>query len=397
MSRETLEHFRKRGKCNMDEKLFTEEELLIRNTIREYSQDTLSSRASKYDQSEEFPWDNVAELADLGMLGLTIDENYGGSGGTTRQLAIVAEEIARGCVATSVIYIAHLSLTTQYINMYGDETQKEQYLPDLTSGRKIGAFALTEPGAGSDAASLETSTVRSNGHYILNGTKTYISNAPEANVFVTLATQNPSKAYKGIDALIVDGDLDGININRLQGKMGIRASTVGEIVFENCAVPSEKRMGEDEVGFKQTMEVLNSSRISIAAQCVGIAQACLDESIKYAKQREVFGGKLRDYQAIQWMIADMASETEAARQLVMNVASKRDHGVEFRTEASMAKLFASKVAMECAHKAVQIHGGAGYFAPMAVERLFRDARVTEIYEGTSEVQRMLIARNLLKD
>ena len=325
------------------------------------------------------------------------DENYGGSGGTTRQLAIVAEEIARGCVATSVIYIAHLSLTTQYINMYGDETQKEQYLPDLTSGRKIGAFALTEPGAGSDAASLETSTVRSNGHYILNGTKTYISNAPEANVFVTLATQDPSKAYKGIDALIVDGDLDGININRLQGKMGIRASTVGEIVFENCAVPSEKRMGEDEVGFKQTMEVLNSSRISIAAQCVGIAQACLDESIKYAKQREVFGGKLRDYQAIQWMIADMASETEAARQLVMNVASKRDHGVEFRTEASMAKLFASKVAMECAHKAVQIHGGAGYFAPMAVERLFRDARVTEIYEGTSEVQRMLIARNLLKD
>ena len=179
--------------------------------------------------------------------------------------------------------------------------------------------------------------------------------------------------------------------------MGIRASTVGEIVFENCAVPSEKRMGEDEVGFKQTMEVLNSSRISIAAQCVGIAQACLDESIKYAKQREVFGGKLKDYQAIQWMIADMASETEAARQLVMNVASKRDHGVEFRTEASMAKLFASKVAMECAHKAVQIHGGAGYFAPMAVERLFRDARVTEIYEGTSEVQRMLIARNLLKD
>ena len=380
----------------MNDQLLTEEELLIRNTIRDYADNNLSERAARYDETGEFPWDNVSELADLGVLGLTIDEDFGGSGGTTRQLALVSEEIARGCVATSVIYIAHLSLTSQYINTFGDEYQKQKYLPDLAAGKKIGAFALTEPGAGSDAAAIQTSSVRANGHYVINGTKTYISNAPEAGVLVTLATRDKSEGYKGIDALIVDGDLDGIKVNQLHGKMGVRASTVGEIVFNNCHVPVHNRLGEESVGFRQTMEVLNASRISIAAQCVGIAQAALEESVQYARTREVFGGPLGDLQAIQWMIADMATETEAARQLVMSVASKRDAGVPFLTEASMAKLFASRVAMQAAHKAVQIHGGAGYFAPTKVERLFRDARVTEIYEGTSEVQRMLIARNILK-
>ena len=380
----------------MNDQLLTEEELLIRNTIRDYADNNLSERAARYDETGEFPWDNVSELADLGVLGLTIDEDFGGSGGTTRQLALVSEEIARGCVATSVIYIAHLSLTSQYINTFGDEYQKQKYLPDLAAGKKIGAFALTEPGAGSDAAAIQTSSVRANGHYVINGTKTYISNAPEAGVLVTLATRDKSEGYKGIDALIVDGDLDGIEVNQLHGKMGVRASTVGEIVFKNCHVPVHNRLGEEGVGFRQTMEVLNASRISIAAQCVGIAQAALEESVQYARTREVFGGPLGDLQAIQWMIADMAAETEAARQLVMSVASKRDAGVPFLTEASMAKLFASRVAMQAAHSAVQIHGGAGYFAPTKVERLFRDARVTEIYEGTSEVQRMLIAKNILK-
>ena len=380
----------------MNDQLLTEEELLIRNTIRDYADNNLSERAARYDETGEFPWDNVSELADLGVLGLTIDEDFGGSGGTTRQLALVSEEIARGCVATSVIYIAHLSLTSQYINTFGDEYQKQKYLPDLAAGKKIGAFALTEPGAGSDAAAIQTSSVRANGHYVINGTKTYISNAPEAGVLVTLATRDKSEGYKGIDALIVDGDLDGIEVNQLHGKMGVRASTVGEIVFKNCHVPVRNRLGEESVGFRQTMEVLNASRISIAAQCVGIAQAALEESVQYARTREVFGGHLGDLQAIQWMIADMATETEAARQLVMSVASKRDAGVPFLTEASMAKLFASRVARQAAHNAVQIHGGAGYFAPTKVERLFRDARVTEIYEGTSEVHRLLIARNILK-
>lgn len=381
----------------MADNLLSEEESLLRNTVRDYSNDVLAKRAADYDDSGLFPWDNFKELGDMGLLGLGIGEEYGGSGGTTRLVALAAEEIARGCAATSVVYIAHLSLCTQFINRYGSENQKQKYLPDLASGEKVGAFALTEPGAGSDAAAITTNSVRANGHLVVNGNKTYISNAPEASVIVTLATRDQSLSHKGIDALIIDGDVEGITVNKLEGKMGVRASTVGEIIFDNCQVPAVNQMGGDGVGFRQTMEVLNASRISIAAQCVGIAQSALDASIEYAKNRKAFGGTLSDLQAIQWMVADMATETEAARQLVMNTASLRDAGLPFNTEASMAKLFGSRVAMDAAYKAVQIHGGAGYFSPTPVERYFRDARVTEIYEGTSEIQKMVIARNILTD
>jgi len=381
----------------MTDNLLSEEESLLRNTVRDYSNDVLAKRAADYDESGLFPWDNFNELGNMGLLGLGIGEDYGGSGGSTRLVALASEEIARGCAATSVVYIAHLSLCTQFINRFGTEDQKQKYLPDLASGRKVGAFALTEPGAGSDAAAISTSSVRANGHLVVNGSKTYISNAPEASVIVTLATRDQSLRYKGINALIIDGDSEGIKVNKLEGKMGVRASTVGEILFDNCHVPAGNQMGDDGVGFRQTMEVLNASRISIAAQCVGIAQSALEASIEYAKSRKAFGGTLSDLQAIQWMVADMATETEAARQLVMNTASLRDAGLPFNTEASMAKLFGSRVAMESAYKAVQIHGGAGYFSPTPVERYFRDARVTEIYEGTSEIQKMVIARNLLAD
>tara|TARA_Y100000815_G_scaffold262231_2_gene275364 strand:+ start:1675 stop:2820 length:1146 start_codon:yes stop_codon:yes gene_type:complete len=379
----------------MADNLLSEEESLLRNTVRDYSNDVLAERAADYDDSGLFPWDNFKELGDMGLLGLGIGEEYGGSGGTTRLVALAAEEIARGCAATSVVYIAHLSLCTQFINRYGSEDQKHKYLPDLASGKKVGAFALTEPGAGSDAAAITTNSVRANGHLVVNGNKTYISNAPEASVIVTLVTRDHSLNHKGIDALIIDGDVEGITVNKLEGKMGVRASTVGEIIFDNCQIPAVNQMGGDGVGFRQTMEVLNASRISIAAQCVGIAQSALDASIEYAKNRKAFGGTLSDLQAIQWMVADMATETEAARQLVMNTASLRDAGLPFNTEASMAKLFGSRVAMNAAYKAVQIHGGAGYFSPTPVERYFRDARVTEIYEGTSEIQKMVIARNIL--
>ena len=379
----------------MADNLLSEEESLLRNTVRDYSNDVLAERAADYDDSGLFPWDNFKELGDMGLLGLGIGEEYGGSGGTTRLVALAAEEIARGCAATSVVYIAHLSLCTQFINRYGSEDQKHKYLPDLASGKKVGAFALTEPGAGSDAAAITTNSVRANGHLVVNGNKTYISNAPEASVIVTLVTRDHSLNHKGIDALIIDGDVEGMTVNKLEGKMGVRASTVGEIIFDNCQIPAVNQMGGDGVGFRQTMEVLNASRISIAAQCVGIAQSALDASIEYAKNRKAFGGTLSDLQAIQWMVADMATETEAARQLVMNTASLRDAGLPFNTEASMAKLFASRVAMNAAYKAVQIHGGAGYFSPTPVERYFRDARVTEIYEGTSEIQKMVIARNIL--
>ncbi|HAT21260.1 MAG: acyl-CoA dehydrogenase family protein [Dehalococcoidia bacterium] len=380
----------------MSDLLLSDDEILLKNTVSDYSKNELAPRAAGYDESGLFPWDNVTEIGELGLFGLTIPEEYGGSGGTTRQLAIAAEEIAKGCAATSVIYIAHLSLCTQFINMFGSEEQKRNYLPDLASGKKVGAFALSEPGAGSDAAAIKTSAVRSNGHYVVNGIKTWISNAPEASIFVTLATSDTSKNHKGIEALIVESNTEGIVTNQLHGKMGVRASTVGEIIFDNVLVPVKNRMGEDEQGFRQTMEVLNASRISIGAQCVGIAQAALEAAVDYAIHREAFGGPLSDLQGIQWMIAEMATEIEAARQLVMKSASLRDANLPFATEASMSKLYGSKVAMESAHKAVQIHGATGYFAPTPVERYFRDARVTEIYEGTSEIQKLVIAKNILK-
>ena len=381
----------------MTQQLLNEEELLIRNTVRDFSNTQLASMAAQLDETEEFPWDNIKGIAELGLLGLTIDEEFGGSGGTTRQLAVVAEEMARGCAATSTVFIAHLSLSTQYINMFGNKDQKSKYIPELVSGKKIGAFALTEPGAGSDAAALATTSLKTNGHFVVNGTKTYISNAPEAGVIITMVNREVGSGYKGVDALIVDGESDGIEVNRLEGKMGIRASTVGEIVYNNCHVPNGNRMGDDGEGFRQTMEVLNASRISIAAQCVGIAQSALDVAVSYAKERSSFGKKIGMHQMIQSMIADMGTEVEAARQLVMKAATLRDANMPFVTEASMAKLFASRVAMESANKAVQIHGGAGYFAPSAAERIFRDARVLEIYEGTSEIQKLVIARNMLKD
>lgn len=381
----------------MTQQLLNEEELLIRNTVRDFSNTQLASMAAQLDKTEEFPWDNIKGIAELGLLGLTIDEEFGGSGGTTRQLAVVAEEMARGCAATSTVFIAHLSLTTQYINMFGSKDHKSKYIPDLVSGRKIGAFALTEPGAGSDAAALATTSVKTNGHFVINGTKTYISNAPEAGVIITMVNREVGSGYKGVDTLIVDSESDGIEVNRLGGKMGIRASTVGEIVYNNCHVPSGNRMGDDGEGFRQTMEVLNASRISIAAQCVGIAQSALDVAVSYAKERSSFGKTIGKHQMIQSMIADMGTEVEAARQLVMKAATLRDSNMPFVTEASMAKLFASRVAMESANRAVQIHGGAGYFAPSAAERIFRDARVLEIYEGTSEIQKLVIARNMLKD
>ena len=380
----------------MSDLLLSDDEILLKNTVSDYSKNELAPRAAGYEESGLFPWDNVTEIGELGLFGLTIPEEYGGSGGTTRQLAIAAEEIAKGCAATSVIYIAHLSLCTQFINMFGSEEQKRNYLPDLASGKKVGAFALSEPGAGSDAAAIKTSAVRSNGHYVVNGIKTWSSNAPEASIFVTLATSDTSKNHKGIEALIVESNTEGIVTNQLHGKMGVRASTVGEIIFDNVLVPVKNRMGEDEQGFRQTMEVLNASRISIGAQCVGIAQAALEAAVDYAIHREAFGGPLSDLQGIQWMIAEMATEIEAARQLVMKSASLRDANLPFAMEASMSKLYGSKVAMESAHKAVQIHGGTGYFAPTPVERYFRDARVTEIYEGTSEIQKLVIARNILK-
>ena len=380
----------------MSDLLLSEDELLIKNTVRDFADRELAPRAAAYDESGEFPWDNVRGLAELGLFGLTIDEEYGGGGGTIRQLVAVVEEIARGCAATSTIYIAHLSLCTQFIHRFGTQGQKQKFVPPLARGEKIGAFALTEPLAGSDAGALRTTAAKSDGYYRLNGSKMFITNAEQAETLVVLATHDRSLGTKGIHALIVEKAAGGITTNHQHGKMGIRASPVAEVVFEDCPVLEENRLGEEGAGFRYTMEVLDTSRISIAAQCVGIAQAAYEAAVSYAKKREAFGQHLSDFQGIQWMIADMATSIEAARLLVYHAATLCDRGLPYVTEASMAKLYGSKVAVECADRAVQVHGGTGYFAPTPVERYYRDAKVTEIYEGTSEIQRLIIARNILQ-
>ena len=379
----------------MDNLLLTEEEQLLRTTVRAFADGVLAPRASAYDQSGDFPADNVEGLAELGLFGLGIDEAYGGSGGTARQGAIVAEELARGCTATSTVYVAHQSLAAQFIQMHGIAEHKNRYLPGMTAGRTIGAFALTEPGAGSDAASIRTTAERDGDDYVLNGSKVFITNATEAGVLIVLASLDLSLGSKGFVALIVDRDTSGMTITPMHGKMGIRASSTCEVYFDDCRVPVVNRLSEEREGFRATMEVLNASRIGIAAQAVGVAQAAFEQAVEYAKQRKVFGKTISEMQGIQWMIADMATEVEAARLLVMQAATLLDAGRPFVKEASMAKLFASRVAVETADKAVQIHGGVGYFSPSTVERLYRDAKITEIYEGTSEIQRMIISRNVL--
>ncbi len=373
----------------------TEDEQLLRLAVRELADKELAPRASHYDQNEEFPWENLRRIAEMGLFGLTIDEEYGGSGGTARQLAVVIEELARGCGATSVVYIAHLALCAQYLQRFGSERQKRELLQPLVSLASVGAFALTEPGAGSDAAAIRTSLSRVDGHLLLNGTKLFTTNAVEADIFVVLATHDPGQGTNGIDAVVVERGTPGFTINPQHGKMGMRGSSTAELVFEGCRIPEENRLGGEGVGWTQTMDVLNASRIGIAAQCVGLAQAAYESALQYAGRREAFGRQLSGFQSVQWTLADMATEIDAARLLVYRAASLLDDGAPFVTEASMAKLFASRVAVECADRAVQLHGGTGYFAPTTAERLYRDARVTEIYEGTSEVQRMIISRGIL--
>ena len=377
--------------------LYSEEERLLQQTVRDYVDNEIAPKAAELDESGAFPWENMRGLAALGLTGLAIDPEYGGSGGTYRQIAIASEEIARGCGATSVTFIAHHSLATQSIYQLGTEGQKQRFVPPLVSCEKVGSFCLTEPGSGSDAAALATSATKKDGHYLLNGSKLFITNGEVADTFVVFATHDRSLRARGISALVVERGSKGLTTNPQHGKMGMRASSTAEVVFEDCPTPEENRLGEEGRGFIAAMRVLDSSRIAISAQCVGIAQAAFEAAVRYAKHRESFGKPIADFQAIQWMIADMATNIDAARLLTLRAAALRDQGLPFTTEASMAKLFAAQVATDSTSKAVQIHGGYGYFRPNPVERYFRDARVLEIYEGTSEIQRLVISRNILQN
>jgi len=373
-----------------------DQQKMIQKMVREFAEKEVGPIAAELDEKEEYPTKTLAKMAKLGLLGIVIPTEYGGAGLDTISYATVIEEISRKCASTGVVTSVHNSLTAGPIMKYGTEEQKKKYLPILAKGEKIGAFAATEPNAGSDLGAMQTTAVLKGNKYIINGDKTFITSGTEAGIIIIFAITDKSAGSKGISAFIVESDTKGYKVGSVFEKLGINASKTSELIFEEMEVPKENLLGKEGDGFKIALGTLDSGRIGIAAQAVGIAQAALDESIEYSKQRQQFGRPIAKFQAIQWMIADMATHIEAARYLVYNAAYQKDKGERFGKEAAMAKLFASETAMDAAIKAVQIHGGYGYTKEYTVERLFRDAKITEIYEGTSEVQKMVIAGSLLR-
>ncbi len=375
---------------------FTEEQLMIKETARKFAVEELAPRASERDEKEEFPHEEIKKLAELGFMGMMVSENYGGAGLDTISYVLAMEEISKVDASVGVIMSVNNSLVCWPIEVYGTEEQKIKYLPRLARGELLGAFCLSEPEAGSDASNQRTTAVRDGDFYVLNGTKNFITNGVYANILIVFAQTDREKGSKGISAFIVEKDFQGVIVAKKEKKLGIRSSDTAQIVFEDCRVPVSNRLGEEGAGFKIAMTTLNGGRIGIAAQALGIAQASLEASIKYAKERKTFGKYLAEHQAIQFKIADMATKIEAARLLTLLAAWKKDRGERYVKEASMAKLMASQVAVECALEAVQIHGGYGYIKDFPVERYLRDSKITEIYEGTSEIQRIIIARELLE-
>tara|TARA_B100001750_G_scaffold246236_1_gene267911 strand:- start:388 stop:1545 length:1158 start_codon:yes stop_codon:yes gene_type:complete len=376
--------------------LLTEEQLLLKKTLSEFSQKHIAPHAHLLDQNEQFPAENLQGLASLGVMGTGIDPELGGSSGGYQELAVVVEEIAKVCAGTSTSFIAHVSLTLATIYNFSRPDQREKFVPGMIDGRDIGAWCLTEPDCGSDASALSCQVEKNNGSYIINGTKTFITNANEASLFTVFARLNNQPGSKGIICLVVDRHSPGITINPLKGKMGIRASSTAEIDFNNTKVPAFNILGQEEDGFKIAMQILDSSRIIIASQAVGIAQGALEKALSYSQQRQTFNRPLAQHQAIQFMLADCATKIEAARLLTRRAALLKDQNLPHTIESAMAKLFASETAHFVTDKALQIHGGYGFFKDNPVERYYRDAKITEIYEGSSEIQRLVIARNILK-
>jgi butyryl-CoA dehydrogenase len=373
-----------------------DQQKMIQKMAREFAEKEIAPVASELDQKEEYPHKILAKMAPLGLLGIIIPTEYGGAGLDTVTYSIVIEEISRKCASTGVVTSVHNSLTSWPINKYGSEEQKKKYLPILAKGEKIGAFAATEPNAGTDLGALQTKAVLKGDKYIINGDKTFITSGSEAGIIIVFAVTDKSAGPKGISAFIVENSFKGFKVGSIFEKLGINASKTSELIFENMEVPKENLLGKEGEGFKIALSTLDGGRIGIAAQAVGIAQAALDESIEYSKQRQQFGRPIAKFQAIQWMIADMATRIEASRFLVHSASYKKDQGARVSKDAAMAKLFSSETAMDCVLKAVQIHGGYGYTKEYTVERLFRDAKVTEIYEGTSEALRMVISGTLLR-
>jgi len=369
---------------------------MTRKMVREFALNEVEPIAAEIDENERFPQETIDKMAKLNLMGMTIPVEYGGVDIDGVSYAVVIEELSRVCASTGVITAVHNSLGPFPIIKYGSEELKKKYLPKLASGEYIGAFSLTEPNAGTDVAGLQTTAELDGDDYVINGTKIFVTNGPQAGVVTVFAITDKTAGPRGISAIVVEKDTPGFRIGTIETTMGIRGSHQSELVFENCRVPKENLLGSEGLGFKIAMETLDHGRVGIAAQALGIAQGALDEAVKYSKEREQFGKPLAKFQAIQWMLADMETEIQAARFLVYSAAVIKKEGKRFSKEAAMAKLYASEVAYRAVNKAVQIHGGYGYTREYAVERYFRDQKITEIYEGTSEVQRMVIARDLLR-
>lgn len=381
---------------------YTEQQTMLATTVREFAAEKLAPRADEVDTLEEFPIDQFRGLAELGLTGMTIPEEFGGSGGGYRDFMVAAEEVAAACGSTSTVLITHVSLGSQTINHAGSDEQRQRWLPSLASGQKIAAFALTEAGTGSDALALETSLTRAKSaegkdEYILNGSKLFCTNGAVADVFSVFTNHDRAAGHRGVTAVVVEKGTPGFTVNPQHGKMGMKGCATAELVFDDCRIPVGNRLGEEGEGYRIALKILDSSRIMIAAQCLGLAKGALEAALSYAKQRETFGQPIATRQAIQFMLADMATELDAARLLTWRAASLYDEGHPHGKESAMAKLYASEAAGRIASKAVQIHGGVGYFKPSVVERIYRDQRVTEIYEGTSEIQRLVISRALIGD
>lgn len=379
----------------MDFSLSREENLFLQ-MIREFAEKEIKPLAASVDEEERFPVESVEKMAKLGIMGIPFPVEYGGAGGNNLLYSMAVEELSRVCATTGVIVSAHTSLCLAPIYEHGTPEQRQKYLPRLCSGEWIGAFGLTEPNAGTDAAAQQTTAVLDGDDYILNGSKIFITNADYAHVYVVMAMTDKSQGTRGISAFIVEKDFPGFSIGKKEKKLGIRGSATCELIFENCRVPKENLLGKIGGGFGIAMKTLDGGRIGIASQALGIAQGAMDETVKYVKERKQFGRSIGQFQNTQFQLADLDTKVEAARLLVRKAAYKKDQKVSYSVDAARAKLFAAETAMEVTTKAVQFHGGYGYTREYPVERMMRDAKITEIYEGTSEVQRMVIAAGLLK-
>lgn len=372
------------------------EQEMVRLMARDFAKRELEPFSGKRDKEEIFPSDVVKKMGQLGLLGMMVPLEFGGSGAGAVSYCLALQEIAYACASTAVT-MSVANLSTEPLLKFGDEGQKIKYLIKLAQGEMLGCFALTEPNSGSDPASLAIRAEDKGDYYLINGTKVFITHGAYADVVNLIARTGPEKGSKGLSAFIVEKGTPGFSVGSREDKMGLRASNTVELIFEDCKVPKENLLGKTGIGFKIAMTALDSGRIGIASQALGISRACLDEAIRYAKERKQFGRTISSFQAIQWMIADMATSIEAAHLLTLSAAGRKDQDVPFTKEASMAKLFASEMANRTAYMALQIHGGYGYIKDFKVERLYRDARATTIYEGTSEIQRLVIARELLRD